>query len=122
MEQKTVGLIKGWSIVIGVLSLANILTLTVYPITSVVGFIAAVAIALGLAVTYAGLHISSLGLKSVAAICWAKFAWLAVNFLYSTSVRDLEGVRLVILLAQVVIVLYLLWSLRKLAPTPHANS
>jgi hypothetical protein len=114
MGTNTVSLIKGWSIVLGVLSLANLLVLTVYPIASLVGIIALVALLLGLAVAYVGVKVESIVITTVNVVFWAKLVWLLVNLVYSVTRNDLDAVRWVILLAQIAIMAYLIWLLRKM--------
>ena len=104
-----------------VLSLANLVILTAYPVFSVVGAIALVALILGLAVGYAGIKVETLALKTVNTVFWAKLVWLLVNLVYSVARGDLDAVRWVILLAQIAVVGYLIWLARKLQ-TPAAAS
>jgi hypothetical protein len=114
MNQKVVEQIKLWSVVVGVLSLSSLLTLSVYPILSAVGIISVIAILLGLAVLYAGVKITSMDVKTVGMIFWAKFIWLVVNFLFSLEPRAFNVIRFAIILAQGIIVWYLIVSLKKL--------
>ena len=114
MQQKTAGLIKGWSVVVGVLSLSSILVLMVYPLFSFIGLLSAIALILGLATAYGGLQINSLSLTTVNGIFWAKFVWLIVNFLFSITVK-ISITRLIIIVAQGIIVWFLIQSLKKVS-------
>ena len=113
MPQKTVDLIRGWSIVVGVVSLASLITISSYGIASAAGLISVIAILLGLAVLYAGVKVASMNLQTVNAIFWAKFIWLIVNFLYSVSGRSVSLTRLLLIAVQGVIVWYLMATLKK---------
>lgn len=115
MPQKTVDLIKGWSIAVGVVSLASLITINAYGIASAAGLISVIAILLGLAVLYAGVKVASMSLQTVNAIFWAKFIWLIVNFLYSLSGRSVSLTRLLLIAVQGVIVWYLITTLKKLS-------
>jgi hypothetical protein len=112
MDQKNAGTIKIWSVVVGVLSLSSLTILAVYPLFSFVGLLSAVAIILGLATAYAGLSINSMNLKTVNGIFWAKFVWLIVNLLFSLTVK-INFTRLLIIVAQGVIVWFLIESLKR---------
>ena len=116
-------MIKGWSIVVGVLSLSSLLTLAVYPLGSVTGLLSVLAIVFGLAVAYVGVQVTSLKFKTVNGIFWTKFVLLVLNLLLSIVSGQTNVVRLLIILAEGVIVWYLIQWLKKVpshTPTPAA--
>jgi hypothetical protein len=113
MPQNTVGMIKGWSIVVGVLSLSSLLTLAVYPLGSVTGLLSVLAIVFGLAVAYVGVQVTSLKFKTVNGIFWTKFVLLILNLVLSIVSGQTNAVRLLIILAEGVIVWYLIQWLKK---------
>lgn len=109
-HNKLISWIKGWSIVVGILSLSSLLTLAVYPIASPVGLFSIIAIILGLAVAYAGVQVTSTSLSTVKGIFWTKFVWLILNLLLSLSSRADSFTRLLIIVAQGIIVgLLIMW-------------
>jgi|GEM_PF-5515540 hypothetical protein len=119
MPQNTTGLIKGWSVVVGVLSLSSLLTLSVYPIGSPTGILSVLAIIFGLAVAYVGVQVSTMSVGTVNGVFWTKFVLLVINLLLSFASGQTNPVRIVIILAQGAIVWYLIVSLKKLHSQPQ---
>jgi hypothetical protein len=116
MNQKLVGSIKGWSIALGVLSLSSLLIFKLFPLMSTEGFLAVVALLLGLAVLYAGLKVQNMNKKSVNAIFWAKLVWVVIGLIYMSVKGYHSGSTIVIALAEVVMAWILIMKLRRLSP------
>jgi hypothetical protein len=114
MDQKIVGSIKTWAVVLGVLSLFTLWTLSIYPLASVQGILAALGLILGIAVLYAGLKVASMSLQTVAGIVWAKFILLVIDFLLSFTARRISVISLLIIVVEGAIAWYLIMCLKKI--------
>ncbi len=114
MDQKIVGSIKMWAVVVGILSLSTLWTLSVYPIASVQGVLAALGLILGAAVSYAGLRVTTLARDTVGGIFWAKIIVLVIDFLLFIASGRINFVSLVIVVVEAVIVWYLIMTFKKL--------
>jgi hypothetical protein len=122
MTQNTTGLIKGWSVVIGVLSLASLFTLAEYPVASITWILSLLALIFGLAVAYVGLQVNSLSTKTVGGIFWTKLVLLIINFVLSVLVAGMHPVRLLIIVVEAVIVGFLIHWLKKLPKQTSASA